>query len=63
MALQQELAFDYYSFVTFDVYHGTNRFYELASITKQDTVALRAVNASVIHLSVNGNNQKAMDPT
>ena len=61
-ALQNNSAFEYLEFK----YHSNNDInwvYNIKPISKQDTVALRAVNAYVIYLSVNSDNEKAMDPT
>ena len=40
-----------------------NWVYKIESITKQDAVALRAVNAYTIYLSVNGDDDMAMIQT
>ena len=47
-------------------YHGDvdiNWVYDFKAISKQDTVALRAINAYALYLSGNGDNEKAIDPT
>ena len=61
-ALRNDTVFDYLEFK----YHGNdniNWVYQYKSISKQDTTALRTVNAYALYLSVNGNDKKAMDPT
>ena len=61
-ALRNDTVFEYLEFK----YHGDddiNWVYECKSISKQDTVALRAVNSYALYLSGNGDDEKAMDPT
>ena len=60
--LRNDTVFGYIEFK----YHGDddiNWVYEYKSISKQDTVALRAVNAYALYLSGNGNDEMARDPT
>ena len=59
-ALQNDSVFVYHDFK----YNGDddiNWVYEYQSISKQDTVALRAVNAYALYLSGNGDNKTAMN--
>ena len=61
-ALRNDTVFKYLEFK----YRGDddiNWVYEYTSISKQDTVALRAVNAYTLYLSGNGDDEKAMYPT
>ena len=61
-ALWNDTVFEYIEFK----YHGDddkNWVYECKSISKQDTVALNAVNTYTLYLSGNGNDEMAMDPT
>ena len=61
-ALRNDTVFEYIEFK----YHSNddiNWVYQYNSISKQDTIALRAVNAYALYLSGNGDDEKAMDPT
>ena len=62
--LQEDTVVEYLDFKDLDE-NDINWVYEFKSITIQNTVVLRAVNAYVyiIYLSVNGDNKKAMDST
>ena len=61
-ALRNDSVFEYHDFKYNDD-DDINWVYEYKSISKQDTVALRAVNAYALYLSGNGDVEMAMDPT
>ena len=61
-ALRNDSVFEYHDFKHNGDY-DINWVYEYQSISKQDTVALRAVNVYALYLSDNGDDEMAMDPT
>jgi len=61
-ALRNDTVFEYLEFDNLGE-SDINWVYDLQSISKQDMVALRTVNAYALYLSDNGDNGKTMDPT